>query len=151
MPTQHALRRRPCLPAQTINESVQVWKNRASDSSNCFSSLGRSSAPQSVKSLSEVFSSLVISFTLPVMPTQSAQTINELVQVCKNRASDSSRNDLASLRLGIKRGCLHTLFTTLEKLHSFHTSRHADTAGTNNLWTSARPEERCSCVLPGMT
>ena len=51
------------------------------------------------------------------------------------------RNDLVSLRLGTKRGCLHTLFTTLEKLHSFHTSRHADTArppassmpsGTNN-------------------
>jgi len=41
---------------------------------------GRSSAPQSVKSLSEVFSNLVIFFTLPVMPPYAAQTINELPQ-----------------------------------------------------------------------
>jgi len=74
----------PTQPAQTINELVQVCKNRASDSSNCFSSLGRSFAPQSVKSLSEVLSSLVISFTLSNMPTQSAQTIYELVQGRKN-------------------------------------------------------------------
>ena len=59
--------------------------------------------------------------TLSDMPTQPAQTINESVQGRKNRASDSSRNDLVSLRLGTKRGCLHTLFPTLEKLHSFHT------------------------------
>jgi hypothetical protein len=80
----------PTRSAQTINKSVQVWKNRYCDSSNCFSSLGRSSAPQSMKSLSEVFSSLVISFTLPDMPPSAAQTIYELVQVWKNPASDSS-------------------------------------------------------------
>jgi len=39
------------------------------------------------------------------MPTQSAQTIYELMQVWKNRASDSSRNNLASLSLGT-RGCV---------------------------------------------
>ena len=33
----------------------------------------------------------------------------------------SSRNDLDFLRLGTKRGCLHTLFPTLENLHSVHT------------------------------
>jgi len=54
----------PPSAAQTIYELVQIRKNRESDSSNCFSSLGRSSAPQNMKSLSEVFSSLVISFTL---------------------------------------------------------------------------------------
>jgi hypothetical protein len=36
-----------------------------------------------VKSLSEVFSSLVISFTLSNMPPSAAQTIYELVQVWK--------------------------------------------------------------------
>jgi len=74
----------PPSAAQTIYELVQVRKNPLADSYNCFSSLGRSSAPQSVKSLSEVFSSLVISFTLLAMPTQSAQTIYELVQGRKN-------------------------------------------------------------------
>ncbi len=54
----------PTQPAQTIYELVQGRKNPLADSYNCFSSLGRSSAPQSVKSLSEVFPSLVISFTL---------------------------------------------------------------------------------------
>jgi hypothetical protein len=71
----------PPSAAQTIYELVQVRKNPLADSYNCFSCLGKSSAPQSVKSLSEVFSSLVISFTLPDMP----QTINESVQVRKNR------------------------------------------------------------------
>ena len=70
----------PTQSAQTINESVQGRKNPLADSYNCISCLGRSSAPQSVKSLSEVFPSLVISFTLSNMPTQSAQTIYELVQ-----------------------------------------------------------------------
>jgi hypothetical protein len=91
MPTQPAqtinesvpftLSNMPPTAAQTIYELVQVRKNPLADSYNCFSCLGRSSAPQSVKSLSEVFPSLVISFTLSNMPMQSAQTINELVQV----------------------------------------------------------------------
>jgi hypothetical protein len=76
----------PTQPAQTIYELVQVRKNPLADSYNCFSSLGRSSAPQSVKSLSEVFPSLVIFFTLPNMPPQPAQTINKSVQVWKNAA-----------------------------------------------------------------
>jgi len=39
----------PTQSVQTINESVQAGKNRASNSSNCFSSLGRSSAESHIK------------------------------------------------------------------------------------------------------
>jgi len=47
------------------------------------------------------------------MPTQSAQTINELVQVRKNAV---------------------LAFLTEWQSHSVRTSRHADIVGTNNQW-----------------
>jgi hypothetical protein len=55
----------PPLAAQTIYELVQVWKNAAL----AFFRV-KKLCLQSVKSLSEVFSSLVISFTLCVCPMQ---------------------------------------------------------------------------------
>ena len=43
----------PPKAAQTINESVQVWKNRCCDSSNCFSSLTPESSHQLLQTIFE--------------------------------------------------------------------------------------------------
>ena len=71
--------------------------------------------------------------------TPKIQVIDSHFQSCRRSRHKQfmnwckSRNDLDFLRLGTKRECLHTLFPTLEKLHSFHTSKHAAIGGTNNL------------------